>query len=83
MEEFYRFRGTEGQFLLLFVGALAWDPLTLSSTSLDNPQHLVHMVNKLRNKIYKLQANISDPINFENMLTKSTLILIALQLSSG
>jgi hypothetical protein len=53
--------------------AWAWDPFTLSSTSLDNPQHLDHMVNELRNKIYNVQANISEPINFENMLTISTL----------
>jgi len=31
------------------------------------------MVNELRNKIYNLQSNISDPINFEKMLTNSTL----------
>jgi hypothetical protein len=31
------------------------------------------MVNELRNKIYNLQANISDPIHFEKMLTNSTL----------
>ncbi len=53
--------------------AWALDPFTLPSTSLDNPQHLDLMVNELRNKIYNLQANISNHINFENMLTKSTL----------
>ena len=31
------------------------------------------MDNELRNKIYNLQANITDPINLKQMLTKSTL----------
>jgi hypothetical protein len=53
--------------------AWAWDPFTLPSTSLENPQHLDHIVNELRNKIYNLQKNISDPINFKNVFTKSTL----------
>jgi hypothetical protein len=30
------------------------------------------MVDELRNKIYNLQANITDPINLKQMLTKST-----------
>jgi hypothetical protein len=53
--------------------ACAWDSFTLPSTSLDNPQHVDLMVYELRNKIYNLQTNISDPINFKHMLTKSTL----------
>jgi hypothetical protein len=55
--------------------AWSWDPFTLPSTSLENPQHLDHMVNELRSKIYNLQSNISDPINFDKMLTNSTLTL--------
>jgi hypothetical protein len=53
----------------------AWDPFTLPSTSLDNPQHRDHLVNELRNKIYNIQANITDPIYFESMLTESTFTL--------
>jgi hypothetical protein len=32
----------------------AWNQFTLPSISLDNPHHLDHMVNKLRNKALKL-----------------------------
>jgi hypothetical protein len=48
--------------------AWAWDPFTLPSTSLDNPQHLDQMVNELRNKIYNIQTNLTDPKIFEKML---------------
>ena len=41
--------------------AWAWGPFTLPSTSLDNPQHLDHMVTELRNKIYNIQDNITNP----------------------
>ena len=55
--------------------AWAWDPFTLPSTSLDNPQHLDHMVNELRNKIYNMQTNLTSPEIFENMLVNSTFSL--------
>jgi hypothetical protein len=49
--------------------AWGWDPFTLPLTSLDNPQHLHHMMNELRNKNYKIQTNLTDPQIFENITT--------------
>jgi hypothetical protein len=52
--------------------AWAWDTITLPSTSLDNPQHLDHMVNEIRNKIHNIQDSITSPDIFKSMLSKST-----------
>ena len=52
--------------------AWSWDPLNLPSTLLDNPQHLDHMINELRNQIYNVTRNATDPKIFESMLITST-----------
>lgn len=52
--------------------AWTWDPFTLPSASLDNPQHLDHMIQELRNKIYNLQNTTTDPEIFDKMLVQST-----------
>jgi hypothetical protein len=52
--------------------AWSWDPLTLPSTLLENPQHLDHMINDLRNQIYYVQRNATDTKVFESMLITST-----------
>jgi hypothetical protein len=41
--------------------AWSWDPLNLPSTLLENPQHLDHMINELRNQIYNVKRNATDP----------------------
>jgi hypothetical protein len=48
------------------------DPLTLPSTLLENPQHLDHMINDIRNQIYNVKCNATDPKVFESMLITST-----------
>jgi hypothetical protein len=63
-----------------FQFAWAWDPFTLPSTSLENPQHLDHMVYELRNNIYNLHL---DHINFENMFTKSTFTFNSTSIITG
>ena len=52
--------------------AWAWDPFTLPSTTLDNPQHLDHMIQELRERIYNIQSNATDPKIFEQMIVEST-----------
>ena len=52
--------------------AWSWDPLNLPSTLLDNPQHLDHMINDLRNQIFNIERNATDPKLFESMLITST-----------
>ena len=52
--------------------AWAWDPFTLPSTTLDNPQHLDHMIQELRERIYNIQSNATDPTIFEQMIVEST-----------
>ena len=67
--------------------AWTWDPLNLPSTLLENPQHLDHMINELRNQIYNVNRNATDPEIFQSMLIESTFshnytsILIWLSLS--
>jgi hypothetical protein len=52
--------------------AWSWDPLNLSSTLLENPQHLDNMINELRNQIFNIKRNATDPKIFESMLITST-----------
>jgi hypothetical protein len=50
----------------------SWDPLNLPSTLLENPQHLDHMIKELRNQIFNVKRNATDPELFESMLVTST-----------
>ena len=52
--------------------AWTWDPFTLPSTSLEDPQHLDHMIQELRNRLYNIQSNTTDPEIFDKMLVHST-----------
>ena len=52
--------------------AWAWDPFTLPCTTLDNPQHLDHMIQELRERIYNIQSNATNPEIFEKMIVDST-----------
>jgi hypothetical protein len=64
--------------------AWTWDPITLPLTSLNNPQHLDHMLNELKNQIYKNQINVTNQQIVESVLTfrfNKTSIIIWLTLA--